>query len=73
MSTSASWNSCFRSAGASLLALALLGSSARGIAQESVPAAPAPAPIYCPVCGAQNKAGSKFCLKDGTPLPALDP
>ena len=30
-------------------------------------------PVYCPICGAQNKAGSKFCLKDGSPLPTLDP
>jgi S1-C subfamily serine protease len=28
---------------------------------------------YCPVCGAQNKAENRFCLKDGTPLPAIDP
>ena len=31
------------------------------------------APIFCPACGAENKPGSRFCLKDGTPLPALDP
>ena len=28
---------------------------------------------YCPVCGAQNRAENRFCLKDGTPLPELDP
>ena len=38
-------------------------------------AAPAedPAHQYCPVCGAQNRAGNRFCLKDGTPLPSIDP
>ena len=54
-----------------LLVLLTLESPARGIAQEPIPSAPAP--VYCPVCGAQNKAGSKFCLKDGTALPAFDP
>ncbi len=29
--------------------------------------------VYCPVCGTRNRAGSRFCLKDGSPLPALDP
>ena len=38
----------------------------------------APAPsgtpvVFCPVCGAQNRAGSRFCLKDGAPLRAIDP
>ena len=28
---------------------------------------------YCPVCGAQNRAENRFCLKDGTPLPPIDP
>ena len=42
------------------------------------PAAPSwpadePAPHYCPVCGAQNAAANRFCVKDGTPLPAVDP
>ncbi|MBI4168688.1 MAG: trypsin-like peptidase domain-containing protein [Acidobacteria bacterium] len=31
------------------------------------------ASVFCPVCGAQNRAGSRFCLKDGSPLPAIDP
>ncbi len=29
--------------------------------------------VYCPVCGTRNRVGSGFCLKDGSPLPALDP
>ncbi len=32
-----------------------------------------PATHYCPVCGAQNRAENRFCMKDGTPLPAFDP
>ncbi len=32
-----------------------------------------PAFHYCPVCGAQNRAENRFCLKDGTPLPPIDP
>jgi len=31
------------------------------------------ASVFCPVCGTRNRAGSRFCLKDGTPLPAIDP
>src|SRR5213593_4661528 len=43
--------------------------------QAEAPAAPAAAPEYryCPVCGAQNRAENRFCLKDGTPLPPLLP
>ncbi|HEU4402445.1 MAG TPA: hypothetical protein VFT43_10115, partial [Candidatus Polarisedimenticolia bacterium] len=40
------------------------------------PPSPAPAQpdaVFCPVCGARNRAGSHFCLKDGTPLPPIDP
>jgi len=41
---------------------------------ENPPPKPdAPASIYCPICGTRNPAGSRFCLKDGSPLPALDP
>jgi serine protease Do len=29
--------------------------------------------LYCPVCGAQNAALNRFCLKDGAPLPPVDP
>ena len=32
-----------------------------------------PAPVYCPVCGAANEAGSKFCASDGAPLPEFVP
>jgi len=32
-----------------------------------------PALHYCPVCGAQNRAENRFCMKDGTPRPAIDP
>jgi serine protease Do len=38
----------------------------------SAPAPEAP-PVYCPLCGARNRAGSRFCLKDGSELPAIDP
>jgi len=39
------------------------------------PAVPAGAPAYryCPVCGARNRLENRFCLKDGTPLPPIDP
>ncbi len=33
----------------------------------------APRHLYCPVCGARNRSGSRFCLKDGSPLPAIIP
>jgi S1-C subfamily serine protease len=49
-------------------------------AASAAPAAPAAqtAPgstgaVYCPVCGTENRAGSKFCRKDGTALPAIEP
>jgi serine protease Do len=29
--------------------------------------------VYCPVCGARNPSGSRFCLKDGTAIPTLEP
>ena len=31
-----------------------------------------PAHVYCPVCGARNKAGSRFCARDGSPLPDVN-
>jgi S1-C subfamily serine protease len=34
--------------------------------------AAAPAAIYCPRCGAANRPGSRFCTRDGAPLPGLD-
>ncbi len=44
-------------------------------ADASPPTAPTASstPVYCPVCGAQNRSGSRFCMKDGTPLPAVEP
>lgn len=78
-----------RAAGTAPAALVLLvgavavGLSPPAIGQEAAPqhsaergsAPPAgeAAPIYCPACGAPNRHGSRFCLKDGAPLPALDP
>lgn len=35
--------------------------------------ADSPAERFCPVCGARNRADNRFCLKDGTPLPVLEP
>jgi S1-C subfamily serine protease len=32
-------------------------------------AAAGPETLYCPVCGAANPAGSKFCAQDGAPIP----
>src|SRR5260221_6117351 len=29
--------------------------------------------VYCPACGAVNRAGSNFCLKDGAALHRIDP
>ncbi len=42
-------------------------------AEAAPPIAVDEASVFCPVCGTRNRAGSKFCLKDGTPLPAIDP
>src|SRR5262245_6780905 len=43
---------------------------AQAPASAQAPAtAPAQGPLYCPVCGAANEAGSKFCASDGAPLP----
>jgi len=49
-----------------------------GLAESDPQPTPSSAPastgaIYCPVCGTENHAGSKFCRKDGTPLPAIEP
>jgi len=41
--------------------------------QAPIAAAPEAPPVYCPVCGARNRGGSRFCLKDGSELPAIDP
>ncbi len=38
----------------------------------SPPSAGASEYRYCPVCGSQNRAGNRFCLKDGTALPPID-
>lgn len=40
---------------------------------QAPPSAGASEYRYCPVCGAQNRAGNRFCLKDGTALPPVDP
>jgi len=32
-----------------------------------------PPSLYCPVCGAANEAGGKFCAQDGAPLPEFVP
>jgi serine protease Do len=39
------------------------------------PAAPAAgsADRYCPVCGARNRIDGRFCVKDGTALPTIEP
>ena len=43
-------------------------------AADAGAAAPAPpGKVFCPICGAENKAGSRFCRADGKPLPALEP
>jgi S1-C subfamily serine protease len=78
-----------RAAGAALGAIVLLGGAAAGVpsplatGQETAPeyradrASPPPAgeaaSVYCPACGAANRHRSRFCLKDGSPLPTLDP
>jgi S1-C subfamily serine protease len=63
--------------GALVLIVAVLPPAQRTFAEggpeTATTAAPEGAPIYCPVCGARNSAGSRFCLQDGTPLPTLDP
>jgi len=40
---------------------------------QAPPSAGASEHRYCPVCGAQNRAGNRFCLKDGTALPPIEP
>ena len=40
---------------------------------QAPPAAGASEYRYCPVCGTQNRAGNRFCPKDGTALPSIDP
>jgi len=56
---------------ATALAVPCLGAS--GDAQAPASPVEAPAYRYCPVCGAQNRAVNRFCSKDGTLLPAIDP
>jgi S1-C subfamily serine protease len=29
--------------------------------------------LHCPVCGARNPAANRFCIKDGSSIPPLDP
>jgi serine protease Do len=38
----------------------------------AAPRAPSEGAVFCPACGARNRGRSRFCLKDGTALPALD-
>ena len=45
----------------------------QAVPQSTAAAAPEPPPVYCPLCGARNRGGSRFCLKDGSELPTLDP
>jgi S1-C subfamily serine protease len=57
-----------------LVAGVVAGLLGLGLAQDSsAPSRIADSPIFCPVCGARNKAGSRFCMKDGAQLPTLDP
>ncbi|MGH9749409.1 MAG: S1C family serine protease [Candidatus Polarisedimenticolia bacterium] len=52
------------------------GARSPGAGMPPAPAAaPAPADpgVYCTTCGARNRGGSRFCMKDGTALPAIDP
>lgn|GEM_PF-6300569 len=53
------------------LGLPIKGEESPSLRTEAPTVADAP-PIYCPICGAQNKAGSRFCLKDGAALHTLD-
>jgi len=36
-------------------------------------AASARGAVFCPACGTKSRAGSRFCITDGAPLPELDP
>ena len=51
----------------------LLGAGATVTLRAQAQSGEAKAVVYCPVCGAENKIGSKFCLKDGAPLPVYEP
>jgi S1-C subfamily serine protease len=62
-----------RVVGIGLLLGCLFGAGATVALRAEGQAAQAKSVVYCPVCGAENKAGSKFCLKDGAPLPAYEP
>ena len=39
----------------------------------AAPATSAPAAVFCPACGTENRPGSRFCRNDGAPIPALVP
>src|SRR6476660_4643826 len=54
------------------LAAALLLTAPAHAPASDVPAAARAAAIYCPRCGAENQPGSRFCTKDGAPLPGLE-
>ena len=57
-----------------LLATALAAFGASAVTPQAPTAPAGEATVrYCPVCGAPNRAENKFCLKDGTPLPPIEP
>lgn len=53
------------------MATLAIAAPARALAADAPATAPA-ASIYCPRCGAANQPGSRFCTRDGAPLPALE-
>jgi len=68
-----------RRGGGAVLPILLLASALTVMRVSADPLQGTPAPAgnpayhYCPICGAQNRAENRFCLKDGTPLPPIDP
>jgi serine protease Do len=52
-------------------AIPIVAAAALVLAPLALSIAAAPEAVFCPVCGARNPAGSRFCLEDGTPLPDL--
>jgi serine protease Do len=52
-------------------AMTIIVASALVLASLALSFAGASEAVFCPVCGARNPAGSRFCQEDGTPLPDL--
>ncbi len=59
--------------GALACALLLLASLTAAAPCSPARAEEEPRSVFCPVCGTRNSPGSRFCARDGTPLPEILP